>query len=203
MTAMGRSGTGAAGSRDDGRVSEADPLATLGAEQRATFTAVAEHLIPAAHGMPSAAEVVNEQRLRFVLLARPDLVEQFGAALRPELGTEPQARLDALAESDPGALAALQLVLVGGYYTDRTVRQLIGYPGQMAIEVRAWEVPPYIEEGLVDAALARGPVWRDPATGQRAMVDGAPRAYAERYDSSAGSAAAAEREGGQDGRDHS
>lgn len=201
MTAMGLPGTDATG-RDHGAMPVADPLAALDAEQRAAFSAIAEHLIPAAHGMPSAAEVVNEQRLRFVLLARPDLLEQFAAALRPELGTDPQARLDALAESDPGALAALQLVLVGGYYTDRQVRQLIGYPGQMAIEVRAWEVPPYIEEGLVDAALARGPVWRDPATGRRAVVDGAPRAYAERYDSGAGPAAAAEHEGGQDGRDH-
>ena len=32
--------------------------------------AVADHLIPAAHGMPSAADVVGDARLRFVL-ARP------------------------------------------------------------------------------------------------------------------------------------
>lgn len=180
---------------------EADPLTALGTADLAVFSAIAEHLIPAAHGMPSAAEVVNEQRLRFVLRARPDLLDQFVAALRPELGADPQARLDALAESDPGALAALQLVLVGGYYTDRTVRQLIGYPGQMAIEVRSWEVPPYIEEGLVDAALARGPVWRDPSTGKRAVNEGAPRTYADRYGSSEDPAARTEPEGGHDGRD--
>ena len=32
--------------------------------------------------------------------------------------------------------------------------------------------PAYLEEGLIDAVLARGPVWRDPATGQRAVVAG-------------------------------
>jgi len=70
---------------------------------------------------------------------------------------------------------------VGGYYTDRRVRELIGYPGQMAIELRTWEYPQYLEEGLIDAVLARGPVWRDPATGRRAVVEGAPQSYAERF----------------------
>jgi len=87
---------------------------------------------------------------------------------------------------------------VGGYYTDKRVRELIGYPGQLAIDVRSWEVPPYLEEGLIDAVLGRGAVWRDPKTGSRAVVEGAPQTYAERYWS-------AERrpEGGHDGRDGS
>ena len=59
-------------------------------------------------------------------------------------------------------------MIVGGYYTDKRVRELIGYPGQEAIEVKSWLVPQYLEEGLIDAVLARGPVWRDPTTGQRA-----------------------------------
>jgi len=28
----------------------------------------------------------------------------------------------------------------------------------------------YLEEGLIDAVLARGPVWRDPRTGKRAVI---------------------------------
>jgi hypothetical protein len=51
----------------------------------------------------------------------------------------------------------------------------------MAIELRSWEYPVYLEEGLIDAVLARGPVWRDPSTGTRAVVQDAPRSYAERY----------------------
>ena len=35
-------------------------------------------------------------------------------------------------------------------------------------------VPAYLEEGLIDAVLARGPVWRDPATGQRAVATARP-----------------------------
>jgi hypothetical protein len=173
-----------------------DALEGLDAARVATLAAIADRLIPAAGDMPSAAEVVTDERLRFVLNARPDLAEPLRAALRPELGDDPQARLDALAQEDPAALAALQLAIVGGYYTDGDVRERIGYPGQEALTIRSWEYPAYLEEGLVDAVLARGPVWRDPATGQRAVVPNAPQTYAERY-----AAAEAAAEGGHDGHD--
>jgi hypothetical protein len=169
-----------------------DQLATLDQTERATLSAVADRLIPAAHGMPSAAEVLDEGRLRFVLTARPDLLEPLRVALRPDLGGDVEARLDALGRDEPAILYTLQLVIVSGYYTDRRVRELIGYPGQMALELRSWEYPAYLEEGLIDAVLARGPVWRDPSTGQRAVVKGAPRTYAERF-----SAAPDTPEGGQ------
>ena len=177
---------------------DGDPLTALDAGSRETFAAIADLLIPAAHGMPSAADIVGQERLRFVLRSRPDLVEPLAAALRPSLGEDPQVRLDELAREEPMNLAALQLVLVGGYYTDKRVRELIGYPGQLAIDVRAWEVPAYLEEGLIDAVLARGAVWRDPHTGARAVVDPGSQTYAERYWPT-------ERrpEGGHDGRDGS
>ena len=173
-----------------------DLLDGVDAPQLATLAAIADRLIPAAGDMPSAGEVLTEERLRFVLTARPDLAEPLGTALRPELGDDPQARLDALAQEDPGALGALQLVIVGAYYTDRDVRERIGYPGQEALTIRSWEYPVYLEEGLIDAVLARGPVWRDPATGHRAIVPNAPQTYAERY-----AAAEAAAEGGHDGHD--
>lgn len=159
----------------------ADPLDALAAPERAILSAVADRLIPAAHGMPSAADVLDDARLRFVLTARPDLLEPLRAALRPDLGEDIAGRLDALGRDEPATLYALQLVIVSGYYTDRDVRERIGYPGQMALELRSWEVPPYVDEGLVDAVLARGDVWRDPATGQRAVVADAPRTFAERF----------------------
>jgi hypothetical protein len=176
-----------------------DPLTTLDAAARRTFANIADRLIPAAHGMPAAAGVVGDERLRFVLRARPDLAGPLAAALRPELGDDVEARLAALERDEPVALAALQLVIVGGYYTDKAVRELIGYPGQQAIEVRSWEYPPYLEEGLIDAVMARGPVWRDPATGKRAVAADAPRTYAER----AAWSTEGRPEGGQDGPDSS
>jgi len=157
---------------------EIDLLSTY---ERATLAAVADRLIPAAGGMPSAAEVVGDDRLRFVLNARPDLLEPLQTALRPELGDDVVARLDVLGRDEAATLYALQLVIVAGYYTDARVRELIGYPGQVAVALRSWEVPAYIDEGLVDAVLARGPVWRDPATGVRAQATEQPRTYAERF----------------------
>lgn len=186
---------GESGAATSGAPPDIDTLAALDGEARQIFGAIADRLIPAAHGMPSAADVVNDDRLRFVLRARPDLLEPLVAALRPELGDDPAERLAALERDEPTHLVALQLVIVGGYYTDRKVRELIGYPGQQAIEVRSWEYPPYLEEGLIDAVVARGPVWRDPATGGRAAGESAPRTYAERFRPADDGP-----EGGQDGR---
>jgi hypothetical protein len=154
--------------------------AALNSDEMQTLAAVADLLIPAAHGMPSAADVVTDDRLRFVLTARPDLMQPLLAALRPDVGENPQSRLDALGQDEPANLAALQLVIVAGYYTDKRVRGLIGYPGQEAIEVKSWIYPPYMEEGLIDAVMARGPVWRDPATGERAVMATVPKTYEER-----------------------
>jgi hypothetical protein len=170
---------------------------SLDERERATFAAIAYHLIPAADGMPSAADVVGEDRIAFVLRARPDLADPLRAALRAGLGEDVPQRLATLVD-EPTNLAALQLAIVGGYYTDRGVRELIGYPGQLALEIRSWEYPAYLEEGLIDAVLARGPVWRDPSTGVRATSDGAPRTYAERY-----AAADGRPGGGNDGRNGS
>jgi hypothetical protein len=145
-----------------------DPLVALDPGRRATFSAIAGFLIPEAHGMPSAGAVIGDARLRFVLTARPDLLEPLVAALRPELGGDPAARLATLEVDEPANHAALLLTVVGGYYTDSDVRERLGYPGQEAKTLASWKVPPYVEEGLTDQVLARGPIWRDPATGRRA-----------------------------------
>jgi hypothetical protein len=146
----------------------ADPVAIspsleLGRERLATLAAVADHLIPAAHGMPSAATVVTEARLAFVVRSRPDLLEPLRRTLGSELGDDPVGRLATLTEHDPEALAALQLVIVAGYYTDESVRERLGYQGQVAKPVNALDYPAYLEEGLLDRVIERGPIWRDPA----------------------------------------
>lgn len=146
-----------------------DPVLGLDTARRATFAAVADHLIPAAHDMPSAGDVVGDARLRFVLTARPDLGEPLRAALRAELGVDPAARLAALERDEPAGHAVLLQVVVFGYYTDADVRARLGYPGQEARTLYSWKVPDFIEEGLTDQVLARGPVWRDPTTGRRAV----------------------------------
>ena len=148
----------------------ADPLDAFDPGRRAAFSAVAGHLIPAAPGMPSAADVIDDTRLRFVLTARPDLVDPLLAALRPELGDDPAARLATLERDEPDSHGALLLAVVGGYYTVSDVRDRLGYPGQVAKQLYSWQYPIYMAEGLTDKVIARGPVWRDPATGRRAVA---------------------------------
>ena len=167
---------------------EAPTAHVLNDAEWATFQQLADTLIPEAHGMPSARAVVTGSRLKFVLGARPDLLDPLVASLRPELGNDPQTRFDALERDDPAALSALQLVVVGGYYTDRDVRERLAYPGQLAKTISVWRIPDYVHEGLIDAAQRHGPVWRDPATGKRATAE-------QQADSS--------HEGGRDGRDGS
>jgi hypothetical protein len=94
-------------------------VALTDAEQ-GTLVAIADHLIPAAHGMPSAAQVLSPDRLRFVLNARPDLLEPIRRALGGTLGDDAAARLAALAVDDPAALGALQLAIVGATTRTRT-----------------------------------------------------------------------------------
>jgi hypothetical protein len=156
-----------------------DPVTAIDEGRRATFAAVAGLLIPEAHGMPSAGDVVGAARLRFVLNARPDLAESLREALRPELDQDPAARMAVLERDEPAHHAALIAAVVFGYYTDKRVRELLRYPGQEARTLYSWKVPEFIEEGLTDAVLARGPVWRDPSTGRRAVAAPPPVASEE------------------------
>ena len=121
--------------------------------------------------MPSAGAVIGDQRLRFVLGARPDLVAPLVAALSADLPGDPTARLAALERDHPDLLASLQLVIVGAYYTDKAVRDRLHYPGQEAKVLQSWRYPVYLEEGLIDDVLSRGAIWRDPATGRTAVED--------------------------------
>jgi hypothetical protein len=149
----------------------ADPVAAFGPDQYAILGAIADQLIPEAHGMPSARDVIDEKRLRFVLAARPDLLEPLVAALDSGLPTDPAARTAALEHDAPNNLAALVSTVVFAYYTDKGVRDRLGYPGQQAITIQSWKYPQYLEEGLIDQVLARGAIWRDPSTGRRAIED--------------------------------
>jgi hypothetical protein len=153
---------------DTAPATPSDPLLAFDQDRRAAFASIAGYLIPAAHGMPSARDVVDEARLRFVLRTRPDLIEPLRAALRIGIGDDPAARLTVLERDEPEHYAALQLVVVAGYYTDKGVRERLGYPGQVAKPVNAWQYPAYLDEGLIDQVLSRGPIWRDPSTGRRA-----------------------------------
>ncbi len=123
------------------------------ADERVALRALASALIPAADGMPSAADIGVEGRLLDRILAvRPDLTSDLKAALA-EPFADPAAHLARLAAEAPMAHAALQSVVVAGYYTDPGVRAKIGYEGQTGRLQKPDNYPAYIAEGLLDHML--------------------------------------------------
>lgn len=88
------------------------------------LAALADVLIPAGDGMPSASEADPTGKwLERALAARPDLG---GAVERALAAGDPLA----LREGDPEAFAALGEIVSGAYYMNLKVRKRIGYPGQ-------------------------------------------------------------------------
>jgi hypothetical protein len=150
-----------AAERADGAVAKAPtPVAAspapepVTADERARLKALAGALIPAADGMPSAAEVGVEARsLDRVLGSRPDLTEELKAALAQPFD-DPTARLAQLAAEAPMAHAALLTVVVSGYYLDPGVRERLGYHGQTGRAQKPDNYPAYIAEGLLDHLMA-------------------------------------------------
>lgn len=129
----------------------------LSLEARAGFAALADELIPAADGMPSASEVnAHEKWLDRALAARPELA----APLERALAHGADARR--LREEDPEAFAALADLASGAYFMHPKVRKRIGYPGQKATPPFPDEAEYYLE-GLLDPLLARPRTTADPA----------------------------------------
>jgi hypothetical protein len=111
--------------------------------------ALADALIPAEDGMPSATEAGATGRwLEAVLDARPDL-------RAPLEGIAPHETIDTLPERDPAGWTALTSAIVAAYYFNPAVCKRIGYRGQ-----RALPLGPPDHEGLLDSVVARGPVYR-------------------------------------------
>jgi hypothetical protein len=139
----------------------AGAVPAVDADVRDRLRRFADALIPEAHGMPSASAVgVADRQLDRVLRARPDLATPLArgvAAVDPE---DRDGSLERLRSDDREAHDALLLVVAGGYYIDQDVRRRLGYDGQKPVEVRPEIIPNYVEEGLIEPLLERGPVFR-------------------------------------------
>lgn len=128
--------------------------------QRAQLGAIADGLIPAGGGMPSASEAgVAGQYLDEVLTSLPDLGPALETALAAVDGLEPDAALAVLRE-DPAAWGVLTAVVPGAYFMNPAIRAAIGYPGLERRPIDASAEPDYLQDGLLDSVIARGPVYR-------------------------------------------
>ena len=128
-------------------------------EQRATFWALADVLIPATDAMPAASEAGSAEKwLDRALAARPDLVEPLAAVLDAAAGKDPDAEARRLHADDPDGFSALAQIASGGYYMNLKVRKRVGYPGQGKRPPFSDEAEYDLRDGLLDPVYARGPI---------------------------------------------
>ncbi len=141
------------------RVRDADATAgpiRLTAAHRDNLARLADVMIPAADGMPSAREVgIAADLVDWVLTARPDLAQAVTRALEVEV-TDANAALATLKRDDRDAYHAIVFAVVAGYYHHPDVCTRIGYPGQVARTLASYDFPEYVSEGLLDFQLTPG-----------------------------------------------
>jgi len=132
----------------------------ISAERRAQLGAIADLLIPAGSGMPSASEAgVAGAFLDEVLDARPDLASPLDEALASVDGLVAGDALATL-RADPSGWGVLTAVVPAAYFLNPAMRDAIGYPGLEARPIDPDAAPDYLEDGLLESVIARGPVYR-------------------------------------------
>lgn len=128
-------------------------------DDRRLLAALADVLIPAGNGMPSARDAdVAGNGLDQVLAARPDLADGLRKLLNSAAGRPPDEFVAELQSSDPDSFGVLAEIVPGAYFMNTDVRQAIRYTGQQpqTIDPR----PDYMEHGLLESVIRRGPVYR-------------------------------------------
>jgi hypothetical protein len=121
---------------------------------RSQIAMLADHVVPAAAGRPSASEIgVHTQYIDIALAARPDLTTPLATVL---------ARLpDDLSEVVEETLHEVVELIIACYFMSPIARRSIGYRGQSPIPIAGGEAEYYLEEDDVLApVLSLGRRWR-------------------------------------------
>jgi hypothetical protein len=135
----------------------------LSVEERETLAGLADVLIPPGPVLPSASDAgVSRRWVDRVLAARPDLDAALRAVLAGAAGADPEAEVARLRAQEPVAFATLALVVEGAYYLNRKVRKLIKIPFPARRDALPDEADFYLEGGLLDPVINRGPIYTVP-----------------------------------------
>jgi hypothetical protein len=129
------------------------------ATERATLAALADVLIPAGNGFPSASEAgVAGEGLDQVLGVRPDLGEGLKRLLAFAQDRPAATVVAELRTNDPASFGLLAELVPGAYFLNPAVRVQLGYHGQgpRPIDPR----PDYLDDGLLQSVIDRGPIYR-------------------------------------------
>ncbi len=131
---------------------------------RSTYAGLADALIPAGGGMPSASESGGAgEWLDAVLAARPELAEPLLALVERADGKEPAAAIAELKADDPAGFGLLTDIVPNAYFMNPAVRDKVGYPGQVGLDPDLTWPPDWLD--LLEPVIERGPIYRDPPAG--------------------------------------
>ena len=135
------------------------PPAAFGDGERVILAELADVLIPAGAGMPSASEAgVAGDWLDAVLAARPDLVDPLRAILAAAAGAPAEEAVERLREH--GGFGVLAEIVPNAYYMNPAIRDRIGYPLQQAVPIDPAADEDPEARALIASVRARGTICR-------------------------------------------
>jgi hypothetical protein len=132
---------------------------TFDACERSLLAALADVLIPAGDGFPAASGAgISGEGLDQLLTYRPDLAQGLKRVLAAADGQPAPEFVARLKASDPSGFGLLAETVSGAYFLHPEVRAKLNYHGQgpRPIDPRA----DYLEDGLLQSVLDRGPIYR-------------------------------------------
>ena len=140
------------------------PPRALTHDERRALLRIADTLIPDGASGPRPSGCADYGSfLGRALAARRDAFDAI-LALATTLADVPadglEAELRRLSEDCDSAFQPLSAVLAGAYLMQPEVRSAIGYPGQAQRPPQFDQAAEEIMNGILEAAIERGPVWR-------------------------------------------
>ena len=143
---------------------------TFDESERAILARLVDMLIPAGEGFPSASEAgVTGDGLNQVLASRPDLAGTLKSILALARGRDPSDVVAELKKTDPVLFAGLAEFVPGAYFLNEQVRARLNYHGQTPRPIDSR--PDYLDDGLLQSVIDRGPIYRPTPKDRRAERD--------------------------------
>ncbi|VDC22691.1 hypothetical protein [Pseudogemmobacter humi] len=136
-------------------------MSALTQTERDILAGIADYLIPEAEGMPSASQVNLASELADrVFAVRHDLVGPVRGALGKVPGLAGEVAAKKLADIDPEGFHAITTVASAGYFMSPKTREALGYPGQESRPFDPDKTTDYLEDGLLQPVIDRGPIYK-------------------------------------------
>jgi hypothetical protein len=129
------------------------------ANERELVGKLADVLVPASEGFPSASDAgVTGAGLDQVLSFRPDLAGGLKRLIVAARGRPAAEFVAELQRNDSMGFALLAEFVPGAYFLNPTVREKLGYAGQTPRPIDPH--PDYLDDGLLQSVIDRGPIYR-------------------------------------------